>query len=350
MQNTENKDIQSAFWDNYNKHILPKMELLENDRKHTLKIAYVFCSVCSVVGFCFVFLFLKELFKGHHTDLIFIFLYLIIFTLVFTTFGFCWFRQGFELKIKNLLFPINFNDFELKWNKHNGGILPGNLYRDANLIPYYDDLTYGDGFSGRYKNVSFVIEETSSRKLKKEKDETPQKNIHKKTVNVNIKNNEVELSDSSAKKNEKYTKEIFKGVVISMDMNKNFKGNTIIWPDTMLHKAPVSKLHHTVLEDVEFEKKFDVYTDDDVEARYLITTALMERLNKMQVAFNARKIYTSFYEGKFYIALSTKKDLFYTGSLIKSIKYQEQFTKIFEELSSIILLIEHFKLEERTGL
>ena len=80
-------------------------------------------------------------------------------------------------------------------------------------------------------------------------------------------------------------------------LTKNFKGNTVI-NQYSYHTAPPANLHRTVLEDVDFEKKFEVFTNDDVEARYLITPSLMERLKSMQVAFKTDKISAAFYKNK----------------------------------------------------
>ena len=159
-------------------------------------------------------------------------------------------------------------------------------------------------------------------------------------------------------------------------MNKNFTGTTVVRPHGLInnyrsvsvkwqktiningnesgnetikvYKSP--NLHKTTLEDVEFNKKFDVYTDDEVEARYLLTTALMERLNTMQTVFKADKTACSFYDEKLYVALYTKKDLFAIGSLVKEVCDREQFFTMFDEILSIIKLIDHFKLNQKIGM
>ena len=143
---------------------------------------------------------------------------------------------------------------------------------------------------------------------------------------------------------------IFRGVFITLDMNKNFSGKTIIKPDSWRHVSPVANLKHTTLEDVVFEKKFDVFTDDEIEARYLITTRFMERLVNIKTAFKANKTSCAFHEDKLLIALETKKDLFEIRSLNKSIYNIEQYNDMFDEIFSIVNLIEHFKLDKKIGL
>ena len=104
-----------------------------------------------------------------------------------------------------------------------------------------------------------------------------------------------------------------------------------------------SRLKHTTLEDVVFEKKFDVFTDDEVEARYLLTTTFMERLTNIKTAFNAKNISCAFYQDKL-------RDLFSVASLFKPVNDEKQFFTMFEEINSLLYLIEHFKLDRKIGL
>ena len=101
------------------------------------------------------------------------------------------------------------------------------------------------------------------------------------------------------------------------------------------------------------EKAYTIYlqgSDDEVEARYLITPSFMERLNEMQVAFTADKVSCAFYKKYLFIALHTSKDLFSICSLFKKIDDPKQFFTMFEEILSIIKLIDHFKLNQKIGL
>ena len=133
-------------------------------------------------------------------------------------------------------------------------------------------------------------------------------------------------------------------------MNKKFSGHTVIKPNSLIHSSPSSKLHFTELEDSEFNKKFDVYTNDEVDARYLITPAFLERLKRMKTAFNASRVSCAFYEDYLIIALSTLKDIFSICSLIKPIDDRKQYIQMYDEIISIIKLIDHFKLNQKTGL
>ena len=70
----------------------------------------------------------------------------------------------------------------------------------------------------------------------------------------------------------------------------------------------------------------------------------------MKVAFRADKIKCSFYKDYLLIGLFTKKDLFSICSLFKRIDEPKQFFTMYEEIVSIIKLIDHFKLDQKIGM
>ena len=109
-------------------------------------------------------------------------------------------------------------------------------------------------------------------------------------------------------------------------------------------------LDRVTLEDTKFNERFDVYSSDQVEARYLVTPSFMERLNKIQTAFGTRKVKCSFFDNKFMIAISTKKDLFEIGKINNSLKDSNNIEAFHNEMTSIYDMIDYFKLDEKTGL
>ena len=223
-------------------------------------------------------------------------------------------KKDFERKIKALIMHIICQCIgNLKWscNGYNQSI----IFSATELIDSYDHVEYDDIFSGEFKDVNYEIIESKF---------TIGSGKNKTTV--------------------------FDGVIIKLDMNKSFKGRAVIRPNTLLHTSPSPILKHTELEDVDFEKRFDVFTDDEVEARYLITPSFMERLNEMQVAFKADKVSCAFYNKYLFVALHTSEDLFSICSLFKRVDDKKQFFTMFEEILSIIKLIDYFKLDQKIGL
>lgn len=148
---------------------------------------------------------------------------------------------------------------------------------------------------------------------------------------------------------------IFNGAVIRLQMNKDFAGTTVIRPKKEVEVKDVNdlkklKYQKVELEDIEFNKTYNVYSTDQVEARYLLTTAFVERFQNINMAFDSKVAFCAF-SGKYvYIAPYCKKDLFSVCSLMKNVADEQQFVKLFNELTSILALVDHFKLDKKLGL
>ena len=48
--------------------------------------------------------------------------------------------------------------------------------------------------------------------------------------------------------------------------------------------------------------------------------------------------------------MDVRRDMFKIGSLFKKVNDEKAFMKMYEELESIIKLIDHFKLDQKIGL
>jgi len=108
-----------------------------------------------------------------------------------------------------------------------------------------------------------------------------------------------ELTVKEAHHNGKTTTYVtfFKGVFLIADFNKDFKFRHWVLPDTaeaafgqvvgnFLQKLRLpGRGHMTRLENPAFEKKFVVYTEDDVEARYILSPKLMHTMLNLSERF-----------------------------------------------------------------
>ena len=109
----------------------------------------------------------------------------------------------------------------------------------------------------------------------------------------------------------------FQGVFLIADFNKDFKYSHWVLPDTaeaafgqvfgnFLQKMHLpGRGHMTRMEDPAFEKKFVVYTEDDVEARYILTPKLMHTMLTLSERFRkgASRIAFAFMNSNVYIAI-----------------------------------------------
>ncbi len=144
----------------------------------------------------------------------------------------------------------------------------------------------------------------------------------------------------------------FRGVFVEFDMNKNFEGHTFVLERAMTNrgiKFDRSKFEDVILEDPSFMQKYEVYSDNQVEARYVLTTGFIERFLNMKMAFRAKYIRASFKDGKIIIAIDAGRDLFQMANLSKD-SDADTFTELFDEILSIIELINVLKLNQHIGL
>ena len=146
--------------------------------------------------------------------------------------------------------------------------------------------------------------------------------------------------------------------VVKMFMDKDFSLFTIIFVflaiyviiDIRRRNRPVEELIPIRLEGPKFNKKFNAYSSDEVEGRYLLTPAFCERFQQLKTAFGAKKAKCSFFGDTIMFAIETKKNLFEIGALNKTLEDPKSINDFYNELSSILKMIEYFKLDEKTGI
>ncbi len=136
--------------------------------------------------------------------------------------------------------------------------------------------------------------------------------------------------------------DIFKGFLFVADFNKHFSGQTVLHRDTWI-KLP-RKGSRVKLEDPRFEKIYDVYSTDPVEARYILTPSLMERIVELNTKFNKPTL--SFIDSNVVTAISTRKNYFETG-IWKPANRKEQFSADFGMLIAMLDVVRDLNLNNR---
>lgn len=151
------------------------------------------------------------------------------------------------------------------------------------------------------------------------------------------------------------TSTVFKGLFLVADFNKSFKGKTFVLPDTaeklfgsigsMLQSWNATRGELIKMEDVAFEREFVVYGDDQIEARYILSTSLMERILAYKKKSN-RPVRLSFIGNNVHVAISYKKSLF-EPRIFRSLLSFKPIQEYFEDLSLAIDLVEDLNLNTR---
>lgn len=148
---------------------------------------------------------------------------------------------------------------------------------------------------------------------------------------------------------------IFHGLFFTADFNKNFRGETFVLPDlaesvfgsfgTMFQKLNFARPKLVTLEDIEFEKAFAVYSTDPVEARYILSTALMQRILEFKNR-TGRQISMSFIDSQVYIGIPVNKNLFET-SLFTSLLDYNLIVDYYHYLALCVGIVETLDLNTR---
>ncbi|MBP3687070.1 MAG: DUF3137 domain-containing protein [Alphaproteobacteria bacterium] len=205
---------------------------------------------------------------------------------------------------------------------------------------------------------------------------------------VKIAVSEQELRDVHGSGKNKRDVQIFKGILISLEMNKQFDGQTVVhakkWGlisvlaailifflvlggavfadvmdkiDAMMFAMffPLAafllcggfwvvknwfgkkrvKMQQVKLEDVVFDKNWNVKATDQIEARYVLTPAFMERILEVKRRFKGKKIEFSFWKNKVLIAVHTNKDMFETTSLFTSALNYRKMQEVVAQFYSV---------------
>lgn len=195
-------------------------------------------------------------------------------------------------------------------------------FNDSNLFPQSPDLYYGDDYIGG------VIDGV-----------------------------EIEFCDLDIRtKSKNSTHTIFQGLFLVADFNKHFKYNTIVIPDTAqklfgdmvgntLQKNNPNRKKLIKMDDIEFERRFVVYGDDEIETKYILSNSMMQRIVKLQKK-SGKNILISFRDTKIFVAIEYNRELFEPSikrSLLKD-RSIIRYAQILETMKDIVL---DLKLNEK---
>lgn len=140
-----------------------------------------------------------------------------------------------------------------------------------------------------------------------------------------------------------YQVDIFRGFLFMADFHKDFKGKTTILRDR-LFKLRFGE-SRVKMENPDFENTFDVYSTDQVEARYLITPSMMERLLELDRKFG-QGVTISFRDSTILIAIPDSKNHF-EASIWNPITNIQSLSAEIETISALISIVDDLNLNTR---
>ena len=281
------------------------------------------------------------------------------------------YNKEYKLFLKAQVLPYMLQQFgNIVWETRSLDDTVINKFKNSGLFADFNYLNTDDIFIGSFKNIDFEVVETILH------DSSDRNFCVFKGVILNYKINKinntpthVSLKKSAIARNATKTAICifvfsfvllsFVPVIISIDLKVGigvlamfilFMTPMVSVAFGFLKRASKDKKNlceKIILEDSKFNKKFDVYSSNQVEARYLVSPLFMEKFYNLKTVFGAKNIRCSFFDNNLMIAIETNKDLFEIGSLFKPVKDIESIERFYDEITTIYDLIDYFKLNEK---
>ncbi|MCL1063031.1 DUF3137 domain-containing protein [Shewanella benthica] len=230
--------------------------------------------------------------------------------------------KRYKSDVKEQVFPKIFSYFgdDFIFSPTHSMSLP--VLKRSKLLPHYDDAKFDDYVQGTYKGVEIAI-------------------------------NELQLTKEVRRDKRTDTETVFRGVMVQLSSHKKFNGHTVVVKARggliNFLSDSFNSLSRVKLEDPRFEQRFDVFSSDQIEARYLLTVSFMERLQELASSFTG-KIQCAFYDDKLLIMLASRDNRFELGSIFNGATFEYEFSQINKEMQQLFAMIEVLKLDEYTGL
>jgi hypothetical protein len=150
--------------------------------------------------------------------------------------------------------------------------------------------------------------------------------------------------------------DIFKGIIFTADFNKNFKGVTKLRPKNIGNKigawfskaAPIfaSKKNQLVeLENIAFSNLFVTHSTDQIEARYILTPAMMDKLCLLNEKCSDT-VSLTFIKSRVYIVFPMREN-FFEPPIFKSLLEPECLEKDFHIIQFMYDIIAELDLNTR---
>ncbi|NBX65784.1 MAG: DUF3137 domain-containing protein [Proteobacteria bacterium] len=312
----------AGFVQHYRSKILPKVQDFERRRIEALRRLRSNTLLALPLGFIGMIFIIYFAFYKMPDSAFDIMLFLGVSMVIGLFFWAVWPVMKYKESIKEQIYPLIFEYFGPDYAYSHVSPLTVSSLQSSDIIPSFDREKTDDYVRGIYKGVPLEMVEA-------------------------------ELTQTRGSGKDRRTVTVFKGLLVVMGAHKNFKGKTLVKQDHGLMNWAVNGfcgLERVKLEDPEFEKQFEVFASDQVEARYLLTTSFMERLKKLAGIFNAKWVQCSFYSSRLLIMIPMDKDYFETSSVFTPATFIDEITRVLDEMKSFFDIIDTLKLNEKTGI
>lgn len=224
------------------------------------------------------------------------------------------FKSTYKKNVILELFKSLFND--IKYLPNHG--ITRSVLNETNMIDTGDNFYSDDYISAKYKNVSFEFSD------------------------VKI---EEEYTDSDG---DKHTVTIFEGQWYIFDFNKKFKADLQVCEKGFRNAKRGSifgpkKFNKVELEDIEFNKEFNVYAQNSLDAFYVLTPGTMVKIKELNDKVHGKMLFC-FINNKLHVGLHSGKNLF-EPKLFKKIDIEQNHKQAIEEIQMITHFVDILDLD-----
>lgn len=167
---------------------------------------------------------------------------------------------------------------------------------------------------------------------------------------INFETADIHLEESYKDKDgNTHYKTIFQGQWYIFDFkSKSFKSDIQIIENSFCYSRRsgwfTDSFNQIQLEDIEFNNTFSVFAKNDLDAFYILTPAIMERIKLLNKRIPGDLIFC-FKNSKLHIGVNNRRDS-YEPSIYKSINLEEAEQSILSELNDIIEFINYLQLDK----
>ena len=206
----------------------------------------------------------------------------------------------------------------LSYSATSTGRLEPRRFLDKGILPGWDEISTEDEIYGSYKGVELSLLEAQLVEVRHTRD-----------------------SDGNS---EETRRTIFQGLLLKCDFPKRFNGETRVLRDSWFKLGKGGE--RVQLEDPEFEKRYDVYSDDQVEARFLLTPLFMERVKRLDELSGANRMQLAFAEEQLLLAFDMGIDQFEIGGIFSNINDKSRIDKMAEQLTILFEVVDGLSLDD----
>ena len=289
------------------------LKQLEELRKK-LRNKYIFCIIITLVITIILVVITKE---PIYSISMIMFGYII--TYIFTN----KLAKEYSIAYKNYFVKTSLEKvFEnLKYQPDNG--IPCSTINSTNMIYTGTRYSSNDLITGNYKTIGFT-----------------QSDIHIQ--------DERTRTDSNGNTKTYYVT-IFKGRWMIFDFNKSFKSDVQVTQKGFENSKITSyfskknKFQKVEMESQEFNEKFNVYAKQPLEAFYILTPRIMEKILTLDKK-NEGKLLLCFVDKKLHVGIYDNNDSFEHKNVFKDINKQEIKNNISKDIQKITMFIDELEL------